>query len=82
MDTYTVKLYVAPSRSSVLLSKKTVPSPTGIPGFTVQARNIDIARKMAKAKLTEERGEQVRSLSIGTDGCLHIVVLHPDDKNL
>ena len=85
MQTFTVKLYMAPrdadwqgkidDRGRPILP----PKPSSIKGFNVQGRNVDAARHAARDKIVNNAGHRLRSLSCGTDGDIHAIVFHPED---
>lgn len=85
MPTYTVKVYEAPLLAEYAGKRDSSgrqvvpPKPRGLPGFTVSGRNIDAARRAAKLKLSGSEGSRIRSLSVGRDGCVHVVLMSPTD---
>ena len=84
MQTFNVQVYEAPRHADYMNKRDgqgrpvKPPQPKKLKPFPVQARNIDAARKAAKTKLTAQ-GSRIRSLSIGRDGDLHAVLMHPED---
>ena len=57
---YKVSLFVLPQRSAWVTP--TGPTPTSVPGFTVDARNIDNAMEQARQRVVG-RGLRVRSVN-------------------
>lgn len=85
MQTFTVKLYQAPSQADYIGrigsdgKPMPPPKPQELKSVSVQGRNIDAARKAARVKIADNQGHKIRSLSCGVDGHLRCVVVHPAD---